>query len=73
MEVIDINLIKKLRVNKEMTQAQLAQACGVTQGSVAMWEKGGAFPRPEKLLTVSRVLGCDIETLLRMAEERKGN
>ena len=70
-EAIHINLIKKNRVLKEMTQSQLAEACGVTQGTVAQWEKGTAFPKAGKIPTLSRVLGCDSEELLQMAEERQ--
>lgn len=65
-----INLIKKLRVNKEMTQAQLAIACGVTQGTIAQWEKGIAFPKAGKIPTLCRVLECDSNLLLKAAEER---
>ena len=67
--MIHINLIKKLRVNKEMTQKQLADACGVTQGTVAQWEKGICCPKTGKIPALSRVLECDSEQLLQMAEE----
>lgn len=70
MEVIQINLIKKLRVNREMTQMELAKACGVTQGTVASWEKGSCFPNAGKIGRVARALGCDSQLLLKMAEER---
>ena len=70
MGVIDINTIKRLRINKEMTQAQLAKACGVTQGAVALWEKGVCFPSTRKIVTVARILECDTDLLLQMAEER---
>jgi len=66
-----MNLIKKLRVNKELTQEQVAKACGVTQCTVAMWEKGICFPRAEKIGTVASVLGCEPDDLLREAEARK--
>lgn len=66
-----INLIKKLRVNKEMTQTELATACGVTQGTIAQWEKGIAFPKAEKIPTLCRVLGCDSNLLLKAAEDRQ--
>ena len=69
--MIHINLIKKLRVNKELTQRQLADACGVTQGTVAQWEKGICFPKAGRLPALSRVLECDSEQLLHMAEERQ--
>lgn len=70
---MNINLIKKLRVNKEMTQMELAAACGVSQGTVAGWEKGTCFPRTEKITTVARVLNCDSDLLLQMAEARQKN
>ena len=69
--MITINLIKKLRVNKEMTQKQLADACGVSQGTVAQWEKGICFPKTGKIPTLSRVLECGSDELLQMAEERQ--
>ena len=56
-----------------MTQSQLANACGVTQGTVVQWEKGTCFPKAEKIPTLSRVLECDSEDLLRMAEERQND
>ena len=70
-EAIIINLIKKKRVLKEMTQVELAEACGVTQGTVAAWEKGACFPKAEKIPTLSRVLDCDSDELLQMAEDRQ--
>ena len=66
-----INQIKKLRVNKELTQKQLADACGVTQGTVAQWEKGICFPKAEKIPKLALVLGCHIGDLLRLAETRR--
>ena len=56
---------------KEMTQTQVAEACGVTQGTVVSWEKGTCFPKAEKIPAVASVLGCDCETLIRAAVERK--
>lgn len=69
--MITTNLIKRLRVNKEMTQARLAKLCGVSQATVAMWEKGICFPKAEKLSQVSLALECDVRDLLQMAEKRK--
>ena len=54
-----------------MTQSQLAAACGVSQGTVAQWEKGICFPKAGKSPAISRILECDCELLLRMAEERQ--
>lgn len=54
-----------------MTQVELAKACGVTQGTVAMWEKGVCFPKSEKIIRVAQALGCNGDQLLQMAAERK--
>lgn len=55
-----------------MTQTELAAACGVTQGTVAQWEKGNCFPKAEKISTVARALGCNSDLLLEAAEARRG-
>lgn len=54
-----------------MTQAELAKACGVAQGSVAMWEKGVCSPKSDKINLLARALDCDSDLLLQMAEEQK--
>jgi transcriptional regulator with XRE-family HTH domain len=54
-----------------MTQTELAQACGVTQGTVAMWEKSICFPKAEKIPSLARALNCDSSQLLEMAEARR--
>ena len=66
-----INLIKKLRVNQEMTQQELAKACGVSQGTVAGWEKGRVFPKAGKIIQVANALHCDSALLLKMADARQ--
>ena len=66
-----MNQIKKLRINAEMTQADLAKACGVTQGTVSGWENGKCFPGTDKIRLVARALGCDVSVLLEMGEGRK--
>ena len=69
--MIHINLIKKLRVNQEMTQLQIARACNVTQATVAMWEKGICFPKADKIVPLAMALNCRCDDLLQMAKERK--
>jgi transcriptional regulator with XRE-family HTH domain len=56
-----------------MTQTQLADACGVTQATIAQWEKGTCAPKAGKIPTLSRVLECDSEDLLQMIEERQND
>lgn len=66
-----MNMIKRLRVNKEMTQEQLAKACGVSQGTIAGWERGTFFPRTEKIVAIAKALDCKSDLLLQMADEKR--
>lgn len=55
--------ILKLRKKRNLTQSQLAEKLGTTQGAVSQWEKGTAFPSADKLPDLAKALGCSIEEL----------
>ena len=55
--------IKELRIAAGLTQAQLADAMGVTQGMVAAWEQGANYPRADKLPALAKALGVSINDL----------
>lgn len=57
--------IKGLREKNGLTQVALAEAIGVTQACVAMWENGKALPNSDKLPKLAEVLGCTIDELYR--------
>ena len=46
------------------TQAELAEKIGVTQSTVAQWEKGKTLPTGSKLTKVADVLGITVDELL---------
>lgn len=54
----------KLRKEKGMTQAELAQALGVTNKAVSKWETGEAMPETALLLPISRIFGVSVDELL---------
>lgn len=54
----------KLRKEKGMTQAELAQALGVTNKVVSKWETGEAMPETALLLPISRIFGVSVDELL---------
>ena len=55
--------IKELRRAAGLTQTQLAENVGVTQGMVAAWEQGANFPRADKLPALAKALGVTINDL----------
>ncbi len=54
----------ELRKEKGMTQAELAQALGVTNKAVSKWETGEAMPETAQLLPISRIFGVSVDELL---------
>ncbi|MBQ8141074.1 MAG: helix-turn-helix transcriptional regulator [Clostridia bacterium] len=70
-----MNQFRKLRINAEITQEELAVDLGITQSAVAKWEKGDTSPRAELLPRIASVLGCTVDELLKKEgsslEERK--
>lgn len=64
-----MNVLKKLRKEKKMTQSQLAQLMNASQSAVAMWETGVALPRPDKLCKLAQILGVTVDQLLSDKEE----
>lgn len=65
-----MNLIRTLRIKQGMTQGELADALGVTQGIVSQWETGRAFPNSRKIMTVAALLRVKPEVLIKESERR---
>ncbi len=53
--------IRELRIEKNLTQTDLAKAVNVGQPAVAAWESGKSRPRAEHLPVLAEVLGCSID------------
>lgn len=58
-----MKMLKALRIQRNLTQKQLADGLGVTQSSVAMWESGTAMPNAGKLPELADFLHCSIDEL----------
>lgn len=56
--------IKELRIEKGMTQKQLAQIVGCSQPMIVMWEKGECEPTASALFKLSEALNCTADYLL---------
>ena len=57
-------LIRHLRQAKQLTQARLAQAIGVSPKTVSKWETGGGAPDVSLLPVLARVLEIETDCLL---------
>ena len=59
MEPLKITLAAA-RVNAELTQKQLADACGVSESTVINWEAGKTFPSVGMLGKLEAALGISL-------------
>ena len=59
-------VIKQARIDKDMTQMQLADAMGVSYQAVSNWERGNSMPDISKLEDLCRALEITVEQLLGM-------
>ena len=58
-----INPIKKRRVEKRLSQADLALLVGVSQVYISQFETGGLTPSEKQIKELAKILGLDPETL----------
>ena len=56
--------IKKTRLEKGLTQQQLADAIGVKQQHIQRWESGKFKPKTDKLVLIAKALNCEITDLI---------
>ena len=56
--------IARLRIERDLTQAQLAEIIGVHRNMVYGWETGKFKPRGENLLKLADALNCDARDLI---------
>ena len=57
--------IRKIRKALSMTQTELAERVGVTQGAVYQWESGVSKPCADILPALAKALGCSIDDLFK--------
>ena len=68
-----MDIIKKLRLNKGITQTELANLCGVHQTAVSQWEKGRTLPDKQTLMKLSDIFGISVDTLMGKSPAAKKN
>lgn len=53
--------MKAARVNANLTQKQLADACKVSEGTILNWELGKSLPSVRKLPMLERAYGIPLD------------
>lgn len=63
------NILKNLRLQKNMTQANLAAKLGVTKSVISAYETGLRMPSYEVLLSIARIFDVTTDYLLGVEHE----
>ncbi len=63
-------VLKKVRKSRGVTQLQLAEKLGVTQATVARYEKGIMTPEVKRVTQIARMLDVSVQELLEEKEVR---
>lgn len=63
------DVLKTERLNRELTQKELASLLGVTQDSISLWEKGKRIPDTNYVITLSRIFGVSTDYLLGLEDD----
>lgn len=61
--------IARIRIERGMTQQELAEKIGVTYSNVSRWERGEVSPTIKSMLKIAAVLGCSLDDLVDAAPE----
>ena len=70
--------LKKLRIDKKLTQDELAEILYVSRTAVSKWESGRGFPNIESLKAISKYFSITVddllsgEELITLAEQEQG-
>lgn len=56
-----------------LLQRQVADALGVSMGTVAMWDTGRNKPRADMLPKIAKLYGCTVDELLQEDESANQN
>jgi transcriptional regulator with XRE-family HTH domain len=65
------NRIKRLRLDKKISQEDLAAKAGLSRNGMGLIEQGKRWPRLATLLKISDALGMTIEDVLKGIQKRK--
>ena len=69
MNMLFAETLKKLRIEKGLSQSKMAEQVYVTRSTVARWENGSRLPDAMMISRLSKCLGVDAGTLLSIVSE----
>ena len=67
MNILFSESLRKLRIDRGLSQQQLAQRMYVTRSTVARWETGSRLPDAAMISRLARCLDVDVNTLMSIA------
>ena len=56
--------LKELRIEKQLSQKELADLLSTGQSSISAWERGAREPLAHQLIDLARVFECSVDYLL---------
>jgi len=63
----DIRL-KELRMDKQLSQKELAELLSTGQSSISAWERGEREPLAHQLVELAQVFACSVDFLLGISD-----
>ena len=60
--------LKELRVEKELSQMDLAKATGISAGAIGFWETGKRIPNALAIITLAKYFGVTSDYLLGLSD-----
>ena len=71
-EMVDFgNILKTLRLRKDMTQAQLANKLGLTKSVISAYETGLRLPSYDILIHIARIYNVSTDYLLGIEKKQE--
>lgn len=63
--------LRRLRVEKDLTQAELAKVFGVAPTTIASWEQGRSRPDIEEIALIANYFDVSVDYLLCLTDEKR--
>lgn len=64
--------LRKLRIERELSQEQLAEAMGLSRQSISKWEQGISTPDIDNFMKLAEFYSMPVEALIKAGEVEKG-